>query len=116
MLARQKYPENTPKGPCQDVDEPLQSLVLASALLAVRVVVRVGLLGRLLLLALALLLASVAGQGLLENLENLLVGNLLVRLDLAEVQLRGATELGQAVLGEGCGGLAALHRLSVAEN
>jgi hypothetical protein len=39
---------------------------------------------------------------LLQNLENLLVGDLLVRLDLAQVKSRGASQLGDAVLGDGC--------------
>lgn len=61
------------------------------------------LLGGLLLLglALALLLASVSGKGLLEDLEDLFVGDLLVTLVLADVQRRGATKLGDTVLGDG---------------
>jgi hypothetical protein len=58
-------------------------------------------LGRL-LLGLALLLSGISGQRLLEDLENLLVGDLLVRLELAEVKLRGGAQLGDAVLGDGC--------------
>lgn len=57
-----------------------------------------------LLLGLALLLARVSGGGLLQNLENLLVLNLLVRLVLLQVQGRGRTQLGDAVLGDGNGG------------
>lgn len=60
------------------------------------------LLGRLLLLLALALLSRVSGQGLLQNLENLLVGDLLVRLDLAQVKSRGASQLGDAVLGDGC--------------
>jgi hypothetical protein len=56
------------------------------------------LLGRL-LLGLALLLTSVSGQGLLQDLEDLLVLDLLVGLVLLEVQGRRGTQLGDAVLG-----------------
>lgn len=78
--------------------------VTLSRLLAVVVILIVvaGLLGSLLLLALALLLASVAGKGLLEDLEDLGVLNLLVRLNLGEVKGGGATKLGETVLGDGC--------------
>lgn len=55
-----------------------------------------------LLLGLALLLARVSGDGLLQDLENLLVLDLLVRLVLLQVQGRGSTQLGNAVLGDGC--------------
>lgn len=73
----------------------MQSLSWPSGLLAIRVIViRLGLLGSLLLLALALLLARVAGQGQLKNFENLVVGDLLVRLHLADVQGTGATKFG----------------------
>lgn len=58
-------------------------------------------LGRL-LLGLRLLLSGIPGQGLLQDLENLFVGNLLVSLVLAEVELRGTAQLGDAVLGDGC--------------
>lgn len=71
----------------------LQAHSLVIALLA-------GLLGRLLLL-LVLALASVSRQRLLQNFENLLVFNLLVRLELAQVQGRRSTKLGDAVLGDG---------------
>lgn len=71
----------------------LQAHSLVIALLA-------GLLGRLLLL-LVLALASVSRQRLLQNFENLLVLNLLVRLELAQVQGRRSTKLGDAVLGDG---------------
>lgn len=54
-----------------------------------------------LLLLVLVLLARVAGQGLLKNLEDLLIHNLLVRLHLGEVQSRGSTNLGEAVLGDG---------------
>lgn len=61
-----------------------------------------GLFGGLLLLrlALALLLACVSGKGLLEDLEDLLIGDLLVALVLADVQGRGTTKLGNTVLGD----------------
>jgi hypothetical protein len=55
-----------------------------------------------LLLGLGLLLASVSGQRLLQNLENLLILNLLVGLVLLEIQGRGGTQLGNTVLGNGC--------------
>lgn len=59
------------------------------------------LLGWLLLFALVLLVTRVPGQGLLENLEDLLVLDLLVRLVLADVKGRRATEPREAVLGDG---------------
>lgn len=49
---------------------------------------------------LLLLLALVLGQWLLKNLQDLLVGDLLVRLELGQVPGRGATELGDTVLGD----------------
>lgn len=55
-----------------------------------------------LLLGLGLLLASVSGQRLLQNLENLLILNLLVGLVPLEIQGRGGTQLGDTVLGNGC--------------
>lgn len=55
-----------------------------------------------LLLGLGLLLASVSGQRLLQNLENLLILNLLVGLVPLEIQGRGGTQLGNTVLGNGC--------------
>lgn len=60
--------------------------------------------GGLLLLRLALLLAGVAGQRLLQDLEDLLVGDLLVRLELLEVKRGSAAELGDTVLGNRNGG------------
>lgn len=88
----------------------MQSLPWPSNLLAIRVIIiRLGLLGSLLLLALALLLARVAGQGLLKNFENLVIGDLLVRLHLADVQRTGATKLGEAVLGDGYTDVSVLH-------
>ena len=56
------------------------------------------LLSGLLLLALVLL-ASVPGQRLLEDLKNFLIHNLLIRLVLLKVQRRRGTQLGDAVLG-----------------
>lgn len=57
--------------------------------------------GLLLLLVLALALPGVPGQRLLKDLEDLLVGDLVVRLVLADVQRRGTAQLGDAVLGNG---------------
>ena len=54
-----------------------------------------------LLLGLALLLASVSGHGLFQDLKDFLVLNLLVGLVLLEVQSRRATKLGNTVLGNG---------------
>lgn len=56
-----------------------------------------------LLLALVLLVTSRAGKGLLENLEDLLILELLVRLDLLDIDGLGSSELGETVLGNGCG-------------
>ena len=58
------------------------------------------LLGGLLLLVLALA-ASVPGEGLSKNGKNLLILNLLLRLELGEVERGGGAELGEAVLGDG---------------
>lgn len=57
-----------------------------------------------LLLRLALLLTSVSGNGLLQDLENLLVLDLLVGLVLLKVQRGRATQLGDTILGnsKGC--------------
>jgi hypothetical protein len=55
-----------------------------------------------LLLALVLLVASRAGKGLLKDLEDLLILELLVRLDLLEIHRLGSSELGETVLGDGC--------------
>jgi hypothetical protein len=52
-----------------------------------------------LLLGLALLLASVSGNRLLQDLENLLVLDLLVGLVLLKVQRGRATQLGNTILG-----------------
>lgn len=71
----------------------LARLLLVALLLA-------GLLGGLLLLLLVLV-AGVPGQRLLQNLKNLLVLDLLVRLDLAQVKSRRGAQLGDAVLGDG---------------
>lgn len=56
-----------------------------------------------LLLALVLLVTGRAGKGLLENLKNLLILELLVRLDLLDIDGLGSSELGETVLGNGCG-------------
>lgn len=74
--------------------------LLVVALLLALLVLLGSLLGGLLLL-LVLLLALVSCQGLLKNLEDFLVGDLLVRLELAQVQSRGATKLGDTILGDG---------------
>lgn len=57
-----------------------------------------------LLLRLALLLTSVSGNGLLQDLENLLVLDPLVGLVLLKVQRGGGTQLGDTILGnsKGC--------------
>lgn len=52
-----------------------------------------------LLLRLALLLTSVSGNGLLQDLENLLVLDPLVGLVLLKVQRGGGTQLGDTILG-----------------
>lgn len=57
--------------------------------------------GGLLLLVLVLLVASGTGQGLLKDLEDLLVLDLLVGLVLLQVNV-GSGELGDTVLGDGC--------------
>lgn len=51
-------------------------------------------------LLLLVLLARVASQGLLKDLENLLVFNLLIRLELAQVQGRRSAELSDTILGD----------------
>lgn len=55
--------------------------------------------GGLLLVALALLVTGRAGEGLLKDLEDLLVLDLLVGLVLGEIELGGGSKLGDAVLG-----------------
>jgi hypothetical protein len=55
--------------------------------------------GGLLLLVLVLRLL---GKRLLKDLENLLVGDLLVGLELGKIRSRGSTETGDTVLGDGC--------------
>lgn len=54
-----------------------------------------------LLLWLLLLVTGVARQGLLQDLEDLLVLDFLVCLVLAQVQGRGSSQLGDTVLGDG---------------
>lgn len=87
--------------PCRSLPCWTSPTLLAVVRVIVRLLGRGSLLGGLLLLALALLLARVPGQGLLKDLENLLIRDLLVRLELAHVERRGPTELGDAVLGDG---------------
>ena len=55
----------------------------------------------LLLLLVVLLLCRSLSDGLFQDLEDLLILNLLVRLDLAQVQGWRASQLGDAVLGNG---------------
>lgn len=62
----------------------------------------VGLLGGLLLLVLVSLVAGRAGQGALQDLENLLILDLLVGLVLGEVGSVGCGQAGDTVLGDGC--------------
>ena len=57
--------------------------------------------GGLLLLVLVLLVAGRLVKRAAEDLEDLLVLNLLVRLELAEIGIGGGGELGDAVLGDG---------------
>jgi hypothetical protein len=56
----------------------------------------------LLLLALALLVASRASKGLLEDLKDLFVLNLLVGLELLEIGGVGGSKFGNTVLGDSC--------------
>jgi hypothetical protein len=56
--------------------------------------------GSLLLLVLVLLVASRAGQRLLQDLEDLLILDLLVRLELCQIDSLGRGKLGDAVLGD----------------
>lgn len=77
----------------------MKSLLIIALLLALLVLLG-SLLGRLLLLLVGLL-ALVLGQGQLKNLEDLLILNLLVRLELAQVNSRRSTKLGDTVLGNG---------------
>lgn len=62
--------------------------------------IRVSLLGGL-LLVLVLLVAGRASQRLLEDLQNLLIFDLLVRLELLRAGSGGVGELGDTVLGDG---------------
>lgn len=57
--------------------------------------------GGLLLLALVLLVAGRLVQRAAEDLEDLLVLDLLVRLELGEIGVGGGGELGDTVLGDG---------------
>lgn len=56
--------------------------------------------GSLLLLVLVLLVPSRAGQRLLQDLEDLLVLDLLVRLELCRIDSLGRGKLGDAILGD----------------
>lgn len=56
----------------------------------------------LLLLVLVGLVAGGASQGALQDLEDLLVLNLLVRLELREIGCSGRRKTGDAVLGDCC--------------
>jgi len=76
------------------------ALLLRLALLLCR------LLGQLLLL-LVLALSSIPGEGLFKNFEDLLILNVLVSLVLGQVQWRGATQLGDAVLRDRCSSVSA---------
>lgn len=58
--------------------------------------------GGLLLLALVLLVTGRAGKGLLEDLEDLLILDLLVALVQLQVDSVGSGKLGETVLGDGC--------------
>lgn len=55
----------------------------------------------LLLVVLALLVTGRAGKGLLEDLEDLLILDLLVGLVLGGIELSGGSKLGDTVLGDG---------------
>jgi hypothetical protein len=52
-------------------------------------------------LLLLVLVLRLLGNGLLKNLKNLLVGDLLVGLELGKVRSRGSTQTGDTVLGDG---------------
>lgn len=59
--------------------------------------------GGLLLLALVLLVTGRTGKGLLEDLEDLLILDLLVALVQLQVDSVRGGKLGETVLGDGCG-------------
>jgi len=75
------------------------SLVVA---LFLRIALVLGRLLGCLLLLLILGLAGISRQWLLQNLENLLILDLLVRLDLAQVKRWRTTQFGDAILRDGC--------------
>lgn len=56
--------------------------------------------GGLLLVVLALLVTGRAGKGLFEDLKDLLIIDLLVRLVLGEIKLSRGSKLGDTVLGD----------------
>lgn len=62
----------------------------------------VGLLSRLLLVVLVGLVAGGSGQWALQDLEDLLILDLLVRLELGQVGGGGRSQTGDTVLGDGC--------------
>lgn len=70
-------------------------------IVAVLLLLAVLLSGLLLGLLLLVLLANVARERLLKNLQHLLVGDLLVSLVLAHIKSRWTSELLKAVLGDG---------------
>lgn len=57
----------------------------------------------LLLLVLVLLVAGRAGQGLLEDLQDLFILDLLIALELLQVNGAGSGKLSETVLSDGCG-------------
>lgn len=59
------------------------------------------LLGGLLLVLVLVLVASGASKGLLEDLKDLLILDLLIRLNLLEIGSGGGGELGDTILGNG---------------
>lgn len=62
----------------------------------------VGLLSRLLLVVLVGLVAGGSGQWALQDLEDLLILDLLVRLELGQIGGGGRSQTGDTVLGDGC--------------
>lgn len=85
-------------------------LLLVAALLVVAS--SRSLLSRLLLLLVLVLGLALLGQRLLQDLEDLLVGDLLVALDLAQVGRRRRRDLLETVLGDGCRGMVLAYRYS----
>lgn len=85
------------------ISSPVESRPATGDLLIVAVLLLLTVLlgGLLLRLLLLVLLANIARERLLENLQHLLVGDLLISLVLAHIQSRWASELLNAVLGDG---------------